>query len=245
MRPCMDCGELTDLGPRCDACRPVAFRARKRTRTPRDRGTFRERGCDFRWTYLSRRARRLQPRCSDCGSSEDLTGHHAAEAWRRRDAGLPIRLSDIDVLCRGCSARSRRPRATEQQGPARATRPRAGGWWRRRGRGRRSPRRSARRLCRACRHPLDPVITDAVHPTCACRPRRTVDRPDHRCPGRRPPARRHPSSPSAATRPTSARPTADAVPALVSAGRGCGPSADEQQLMNPTNSRCDRRARRP
>ena len=32
---------------------------------------------------------------------------------------------------------------------------------------------------------------------------------------------------------------------LVSAGRGCGPTADEQQLMNPTNSRCDRRTRRP
>jgi hypothetical protein len=136
MRPCMDCGELTDLGPRCDACRPVASRARERARTSRDRGTFWERGYDFRWTYLSRRARRLQPRCSDCGSSEDLTGHHTAEAWRRRDAGLPIRLSDIDALCRDCSARTGDPRATEQQGPARATRPRAGGWWRRWGRGR-------------------------------------------------------------------------------------------------------------
>ncbi len=27
--------------------------------------------------------------------------------------------------------------------------------------------RPGRRLCRACRHPLDPVITDGVHPTCA------------------------------------------------------------------------------
>lgn len=70
------------------------------------------RGYDWRWLQLSRRARRLQPFCSDCGATEDLTADHSPEAWRRKEAGLVIRLKDVDVVCRGCNARRGRARPT-------------------------------------------------------------------------------------------------------------------------------------
>lgn len=100
MRPCLDCGELTDLGPRCDQCRPAEDR--RHVRAPKTSSTAR--GYDTAWRKLSERARRLQPWCSDCGSHEDLTTDHSAEAWQRKADGLPIRLVDVDVLCRGCNA---------------------------------------------------------------------------------------------------------------------------------------------
>src|SRR4051812_4193969 len=88
MRPCLDCGELTNVGPRCADCRPVADRRYART----TKATFRERGYDTAWTKLSERARRLQPWCSVCGSTDDLTADHLPSAWQRKAAGLPIRL---------------------------------------------------------------------------------------------------------------------------------------------------------
>lgn len=67
------------------------------------RGSRHERGYDYRWEKLSKRARKLQPFCTDCGRTDDLTADHSTEAWRRREAGLPIRLKDIDVVCRQCN----------------------------------------------------------------------------------------------------------------------------------------------
>lgn len=65
---------------------------------------------------MSKRARRLQPWCSDCGSVEDLTTDHSVAAWERKDAGKAIRLEDVDVVCRSCN--SRRGRARPQgRGP--------------------------------------------------------------------------------------------------------------------------------
>ena len=58
LRPCLDCGEPTAL-----------------TRRPEHRGY------DAEWDRLSRRARRLQPWCSDCGSTEDLQADHLPSAW--------------------------------------------------------------------------------------------------------------------------------------------------------------------
>lgn len=95
---CVDCGEPCE-GPRCTDCRPATDRTY--ARAPKTSST--SRGYDSAWRRLSERARRLQPWCSDCGSVEDLTGEHTAEAWQRKADGLPIRLQDVDVLCRACN----------------------------------------------------------------------------------------------------------------------------------------------
>lgn len=90
MRPCLDCGEPAD-GPRCPEhtvdTKPVAA----------------ARGYDHAWNVLSKRARKLQPFCSDCGATEDLQCDHTPEAWARKAAGKPIRLKDVDVVCGPCN----------------------------------------------------------------------------------------------------------------------------------------------
>jgi 5-methylcytosine-specific restriction protein A len=106
---CLDCGEPSD-GPRCaehttDTKAPAA-----------------DRGYDAAWTRLSKRARRLQPFCSDCGSTEDLQCDHTPEAWARKAAGLAIRLQDVQVLCGSCNraaGAARGPAATRGMPPGR------------------------------------------------------------------------------------------------------------------------------
>lgn len=93
LKACSDCGELTDRA-RCAACRP---------RDPRPSGT--QRGYDSAWQRLSKRARRLQPFCTDCGTTADLSVDHSPEAWRRHEAGLEIRLVDVEVVCVRCNSR--------------------------------------------------------------------------------------------------------------------------------------------
>ena len=69
-----------------------------------------ERGYTSAWFRLSRRARKLQPWCSACGSKEDLTGDHLR--WPAKT------LADCDVLCRTCNSRKGAP---DDTGPAGAT----------------------------------------------------------------------------------------------------------------------------
>lgn len=90
LRPCLDCGEPS-TGPRCP----------EHTVDPKPPATAR--GYDWQWTQLSRRARRLQPFCLDCGATQDLQTDHTPEAWARKAAGLPVRLQDIDVVCGPCN----------------------------------------------------------------------------------------------------------------------------------------------
>lgn len=91
-RPCLKCGEPTH-GSWCPEHKPQPSKSR------------RERGYEGQWRKLSARARRIQPWCSDCDATTDLTADHTPEAWRRHDAGLPIRLEDVDVVCRPCNSR--------------------------------------------------------------------------------------------------------------------------------------------
>ena len=103
---CPDCGGVftrdgTDNRAACKDCRPAddgAARARRMV------GTTTERGYGSRWQRLARKARALQPFCSDCGATDDLTGDHSIEAWKRHDAGKTVRLQDIDVVCRRCNS---------------------------------------------------------------------------------------------------------------------------------------------
>ena len=88
LSPCVVCGELAE-GTRCED---------HKARVPAP--SSRERGYTSSWDRLSRRARRIQPFCSDCGTTEDLTVDHTPEAWDRHERGLSIRLEDVDVVCR-------------------------------------------------------------------------------------------------------------------------------------------------
>ena len=105
MKPCVECGELSEAA-RC---------AEHRTRTPRPSTTAR--GYDSAWHRLSVRARRMQPFCSDCGTADDLTVDHTPEAWQRRDAGLPITLDVVAVVCRSCNSKRGKARGEGVERP--------------------------------------------------------------------------------------------------------------------------------
>ena len=110
---CAGCGTVYERqrnGSRCDDCKPPRERTARRIRSEARRGTPKARGYDAAWHRLSKRARRRQPFCSDCGREDHLTTDHSPEAWQRREAGLPIRLEDVDVVCVWCNA---------ERGPAR------------------------------------------------------------------------------------------------------------------------------
>jgi len=89
--PCLSCGAPSER-TRCGGCQPAEQR-----RLDARRGSFRQRGYDSAWDRLSRRARRLQPFCGDCGSREHLTVHHLQ--WPA------TRLAHVEVLCSPCNNR--------------------------------------------------------------------------------------------------------------------------------------------
>lgn len=97
LSPCLDCGEPV-VASRCNDCTRVEERAQ-----PDRKSSATSRGYDWTWTKLSRRARRLQPFCSDCGATKDLQTDHSEEAWRRKAVGLPVRLADVEVVCGPCN----------------------------------------------------------------------------------------------------------------------------------------------
>lgn len=106
---------LTDS--RCHDC----HRARMRQA---DRDTYRRNGPRDRperqlqrgaWQRLSKRARALQPFCSDCGSTSDLQADHTPQAWARVLSGKAIRLQDVQVVCGECN----RQRGEAQPGSVR------------------------------------------------------------------------------------------------------------------------------
>ena len=105
-RPCLGCGEPV-AGSWCPDCQPV------RVEPSKDR---RARGYEGQWRKVSARARRLQPWCSDCGTDKDLTCDHSPEAWRRFEAGLAVRIVDVDVVCRSCNSKRGPARQRVDQG---------------------------------------------------------------------------------------------------------------------------------
>lgn len=117
---CSECGtvyERQTSGSRCPECTPTRERTARRIVSESRRGTAKSRGYDAAWNRLSKRARRLQPFCSDCGREDQLTTDHSPRAWERRAAGLPIRLEDVDVVCQWCNGDrgpARGPEAVER-----------------------------------------------------------------------------------------------------------------------------------
>lgn len=101
MSVCPGCGDTFERdssnSASCLDCRPSDKRA----------GTNRydlQRAYDHAWRKLSVKARRIQPFCSDCNSTDDLTCDHLPAAWKRHERGLSIRLMDVDVVCRSCNS---------------------------------------------------------------------------------------------------------------------------------------------
>lgn len=96
---------LNKVCPGCSAPSPTTWCSACKPPRPNPSRPYRSVGYDAAWDRLSKRARRLQPWCSDCGTSTDLTCDHSPEAWERKERGLPIRLQDVDVVCRACNSR--------------------------------------------------------------------------------------------------------------------------------------------
>lgn len=97
MRPCLRCGDLSSESY-CDDHRPV-------------KAPSHERGYTYAWSRLSKRAREIQPWCSDCGTAGEpgnpLTLDHTPAAWKIR---RPLTLKDaakglVVVRCMECNNR--------------------------------------------------------------------------------------------------------------------------------------------
>ncbi len=93
-RPCRQCGELITAGSYCTEHTP------KHSGSPNV--SHPAYGNPTRWKRLSKRLRRIQPWCSTCGSTEQLTIDHLTPVAR---GGAPYDLDNLDVLCRPCNSR--------------------------------------------------------------------------------------------------------------------------------------------
>lgn len=99
MRICLTCGEIAERSY-CEECFPEVRKAQKPKRTT----SAHQQGYDSRWRRLSRKARTLQPFCSDCGATEDLQLDHTPETWDRWRERKPIRLEHTGgVVCGPCN----------------------------------------------------------------------------------------------------------------------------------------------
>jgi 5-methylcytosine-specific restriction endonuclease McrA len=92
LRPCLVCGEPS-TSPRCDDCKPAAS----------TQASFRDRGYKTAWDKLSKKARKLQPWCTRCGSSSDLTGDHILPISDYPE--LAVTIENLQVLCRPCNGK--------------------------------------------------------------------------------------------------------------------------------------------
>lgn len=111
--PCLTCGTATTLTMgRCADCNRPRRREQARAHYARNgRRSRPERDLQANaWRHLSRKARALQPFCSDCHRTpaqldehEQLEADHTPQAWHRVLSGLAIRLQDIDVVCGPCN----------------------------------------------------------------------------------------------------------------------------------------------
>lgn len=121
-RPCLVCGEPTTDGSYCDEHQPQPWQQPK--------GNARQRGYDTAWTKLSKRARKLQPFCSDCGATTGLTCDHLPSAWRRKAQNKPLRLSDVDVVCGPCNVARGSSRPGSERSQTQGTGPSEGSRYR-------------------------------------------------------------------------------------------------------------------
>src|SRR5690606_15527647 len=89
-KPCLVCGELSKES-RCSEHRI--------TRTSREgHAAYKN---NARWKNLSKKLRKLQPWCSECGATDDLTCDHIIPVKERSD--LTYATENIQILCRSCN----------------------------------------------------------------------------------------------------------------------------------------------
>lgn len=119
---CPECGGVYERGDSYAAC-PSCKPHRSQRPTPRRKSSSSSRGYGWQWRKLSERARRLSPQCEDCGAVDDLTTDHSVTAWQRIDAGLPVRLEDVAVVCRRCNTERGAARGDRAHEHARWERP--------------------------------------------------------------------------------------------------------------------------
>ena len=99
MKFCLTCGDLSN-NSYCEQHFPEVRKAQR----GKPKHTAQQRGYDSRWARLSRKARKLQPFCSDCGATEDLQLDHSPETWERIRDRKPIRLEHTGgVVCGNCN----------------------------------------------------------------------------------------------------------------------------------------------
>lgn len=120
---CLQCGEISARS-HCEECRPAVRKEQRGERKPdRSRGA----GYNTAWDRLSRKARKLQPFCLDCGATEDLQLDHTPLTWERWRQRKPIRLQHTGgVVCSDCNrARgdARTPGGEGYTGPPRESGP--------------------------------------------------------------------------------------------------------------------------
>jgi len=111
LRPCLDCGELTEHATRCGDCRRAHNREAEAARYAKHGRRQRREGHESAaWRRLSKRARKMQNFCNLCGRREDELEHyetlsldHLCSAWDKYYNNKPILLTDVQVLCSTCN----------------------------------------------------------------------------------------------------------------------------------------------
>lgn len=93
-KPCLVCGVLADK-PRCPICNKKYQRLKSTSRPSRA-----DRGYDANWKRLSKQLRLLQPYCSICKATKDLTVDHIIPLSK---GGSTVG-SNLQVLCRRCNS---------------------------------------------------------------------------------------------------------------------------------------------
>lgn len=130
LKPCIECDTLSDRSL-CPEHRP--------TYTKPERDPY-----DHQFRKLSELARKLQPFCLWCNTSDDLQLDHTPAAWEAKAAGKPITLAMCRVLCGDCNrlagqakpgpgqrTSEERPDLTDKSGPGRFFTPGGSGQLRR------------------------------------------------------------------------------------------------------------------
>ena len=112
MKPCLDCGTLSDRNRCLDHRRER--RQQKELRHVEIHGERRQRAeghSETAWIKLSRRARSLQEFCIDCRRTaqelaavgERLEADHLPSAWFKYYRRQPMTLADVEITCGACN----------------------------------------------------------------------------------------------------------------------------------------------
>ena len=97
MKPCLKCGDLVRNASYCVDCMPDDKSPENRKRQAHL--------YDYAWRKLSAQARKLQPWCLDCGARKNLSADHLPIAHWKLDNGIPLTLTDVEVVCLPCNDR--------------------------------------------------------------------------------------------------------------------------------------------